>query len=358
MNRRLRSLAAAVSGASALLLIPLGIATAGGEVPQQAATAPVVRPAPAGQTFSFALWGDMPYLRSGDGPKMAALVQDMNRAPIAFSVFDGDIKDGSSLCIEHHYAGAIERFNSLLAPVVYVPGDNEWTDCHRLNNGGYNNLERLDYIRRTMFSTPNSFGQRRLALEHQGPLGGTYVENTRWVYGDVVFAGLNIPGSNNNKVNSPQECTANSIRTPADCAADNDEYAARDAANLDWLRQAFQVAKSRNAAAVMLVIQADPGFDLPETDVNERDLPANDGYTNFLGVLAEETQFFAGQVVLVHGDTHFFKLDKPLLDQAHLIENFTRLETFGSPNVHWVKVDVNPRNPAVFTFTPMLVPGN
>jgi hypothetical protein len=63
-------------------------------------------------------------------------------------------------------------------------------------------------------------------------------------------------------------------------------------------------------------------------------------------------------VVLVHGDTHYFKVDKPLIDQANLVPNLTRVETFGSPNVHWVRVDVAPGSRTVFTFTPMLVPGN
>ena len=107
--------------------------------------------------------------------------------------------------------------------------------------------------------------------------------------------------------------------------------------------------------AVMVIVQADMGFDLPETSVNERLLPGIDGYDNFLSALIAETQSFAGQVVLVHGDTHFFKIDKPLLDQAHLLQNFTRVETFGSPNVHWVKATVDPRTRNVFTFEPMIV---
>ncbi len=67
---------------------------------------------------------------------------------------------------------------------------------------------------------------------------------------------------------------------------------------------------------------------------------------------------FKGQVVLVHGDTHFFKVDKPLLDQSHLIKNFTRVETFGSGNPHWVKATVDPKERNVFRFEPMIVPGN
>jgi hypothetical protein len=52
------------------------------------------------------------------------------------------------------------------------------------------------------------------------------------------------------------------------------------------------------------------------------------------------------------------KIDKPLIDQAHLIKNFTRVETFGSPNVHWIKVSAHPEGGNLFTFEPMMVPGN
>ena len=108
---------------------------------------------------------------------------------------------------------------------------------------------------------------------------------------------------------------------------------------------------------IVLVIQADPSFDLPEMEANERDA-AVDGYTAFLVALVEETQVFRGQVLLVHGDTHVFKVDKPLINQADLIQNLPRLETFGSPNIHWVRVDVDPRSCNVFTIVPVLVPGN
>jgi hypothetical protein len=276
---------------------------------------------------------------------------------LAFSVFDGDIKDGSSLCTNDQYTGAISFFNGFSAPAVYVPGDNEWTDCHRTDNGGYNNLERLDHIRSTMFTSPNSFGQATMPLQHQGPLGGAYSENTMWTYGDVVFLGVNVPGSNNNKVNSDADCTSKSARSLDDCAADNAEYADRNAKNIAWMQQGFALARQIGARGVVIVEQGDPWFDLPETeDVNERSDPAFDGYTEWLNAILVETQDFDGQVLFVHGDTHFFKLDKPLIDQAHLVPNFTRLETFGSPNVDWVRVNVDPRNPNVFEVEPQIVP--
>ncbi|MHB8573809.1 MAG: hypothetical protein ACYDCQ_00615, partial [Dehalococcoidia bacterium] len=175
--------------------------------------------------FEFALWGDMPYAKNGDDPKIPALIDSMNSARLAFTSYDGDVKDGSSICTDDLIgAKAIERFNLLKAPTVYVPGDNEWTDCHRTNNGGYNALERLDFIRRTLFSTEKSFGQRQMVLEHQGTVAGPYSENTRWVHKGVVFVGLNIPGSNNNKVNDGACLSSKSVRTQADCDADNAEY--------------------------------------------------------------------------------------------------------------------------------------
>jgi len=273
--------------------------------------------------FTVALWGDTPY-SAAEVTKIPTLIADINAAHVAFSVFDGDIKSGSSVCSDDVYTTAIQRFNT--------------------------------------------FGQRKLHLTHQAG----YVENTRWIYGPVVFLGLNIPGSNNNKVDvgpngdcvgtvtGANAClSSKSARTCADCIADNGEYAARDAANIQWLHDSFTLAKSRHLRGLMVIIQADMWFDLPETEtVNERLTPGFEGYNNTLAALVSEAQAFDGQVVLVHGDTHFFKLDKPLVDQAHLVSNLTRLETFGSPNVHWVKVTVDPYSRNLFRFEPMIVPGN
>ena len=46
------------------------------------------------------------------------------------------------------------------------------------------------------------------------------------------------------------------------------------------------------------------------------------------------------------------------MKQDDLFENFTRLETFGSPSVHWVKVTVDPFVPDVFAVHRMIVKGN
>ncbi|MEY4737556.1 MAG: hypothetical protein RL302_1875 [Pseudomonadota bacterium] len=306
--------------------------------------------------FAFGLWGDMPYKKAGDDPKLPAVLQSINASDIAFSIYDGDIKDGSSKCTDDVYVDALKMFNSLVKPVVYVPGDNEWTDCHRLNNGGYDGLERLAHIRRTLFATPGSLGQSRIALEHQGRAGEKFVENTRFSRGGVVFVGINMPGSNNNKVLNDKECQAKSARTLEQCAASNAEYLERDAANVVWLTTAFEKARADNALGVVVTVQADPGFDLPETeDIDESAAPGVSGYRNFMAALVRQAEQFKGQVLFVHGDTHFFKVDKPLYSPTKLLPNLTRLQTFGSPSLHWVRVKVDPTNVNVFEIQPVIV---
>src|SRR5262249_6836320 len=274
------------------------------------------------------------------------------------SLYDGDIKDGSSKCTDDVYDAARKMFDQFNKPVVYIPGDNEWTDCHRLNNGGYDNLERLDYIRKVMF-TQNNYRTGSRPLERQGKAGEKFVENVRFLYRGITFVGLNVPGSNNNRILDEKDCTAKSARTGAQCEADNVEYAERDAANIAWMHDAFEKAKSEKSPGIMIVIQADPGFDVPETEeVDESRTTDHNGYHAFLDALTAETRGFAGQVVLVHGDTHFFKVDKPLINATNLLANFTRVQTFGSPNIHWIRVTVDPASRNVFTIQPMIVEAN
>jgi hypothetical protein len=301
-------------------------------LPGPAAAAPSGKEGLETPSFEFALTGDAPYT-AAQRDKVTAMIQEMNREKLAFVVHDGDFKSGSTLCNDATFHDRLQIFQSSTHPFVYVPGDNEWTDCHRANNGGYDPLERLAKLREMFFSGDLSLGGRTLKLARQSDEPGypLYRENLRWTYGDVVFVGLNVPGSNNNFG-----------RTPAMDA----EYRDRNAANLAWMKQAFDLARQKNARGIMLIIQADPGFELAPTDGNRT------GYNDFLAALQSETLAFGKPVVLVHGDSHYFRIDKPMVDASSQIrvDNFTRVETFGNPDVQWLRVKVDFRNPNVFVF--------
>jgi hypothetical protein len=81
--------------------------------------------------------------------------------------------------------------------------------------------------------------------------------------------------------------------------------------------------------------------------------------------MRNEVVAFRRPVVYVHGDSHYFRIDKPMLDAlGRRLENFTRVETFGDNaanglnDVHWVKALVDPHSRDVFAFQPQIVPAN
>lgn len=317
-------------------------------------------------TYAIGLWGDLPYSPLQASVGLPNLIADMNAQRLKFSVHDGDLKAGSgSPCDNHLYSQSLAYFNALKAPAMFTPGDNDWTDCDRPANGGFSSRERLDYERAVFFSTPYSMGQRRMLQEvQQGALclgvNGFVpcVENRRWTVGRVVYVTFNIPGSCNNL---------------CDTTPDVAEYTARNQANLRWLQETFAYAKERNAAAVMVVSQANPGWDQsdptraplrdPRTLAQTDGQP--DGFVEFLMALRNEVIAFRKPVAYVHGDSHYYRIDKPFLDATgKRLENFTRVETFGNNaasgtnDVNWIKVKVNPRSREVFTYEAMVVPAN
>ena len=93
-------------------------------------------------SFSFGLFGDTPYTQ-WERLHLPDLIADMDRENLAFVIHDGDIKSGSDECSDKAFADIHGVFANSVHPLIYVPGDNEWTDCHRRSNGGYQPLERL-----------------------------------------------------------------------------------------------------------------------------------------------------------------------------------------------------------------------
>jgi hypothetical protein len=323
--------------------------------------------------YAIGLWGDLPYSDVQATVGVPNLIADMNNSKLAFTVHDGDLKAGNgtpgsttpTTCVDALYEQGLRYLNSLDEAAMITPGDNDWTDCDRLSNGGFNSLERLDHERQVFFSTPFSQGREPMRQDVQttptclGVGGPTQcVENRRWNVRGVTYATVNIQGSCNNL---------------CDTAPDPAEYAARNAADIAWIQQTFAAAKADGSAAVMIIGQADPGFDLSDPTRaplrNARTLVETDGqpdgFHEFLSAFRDEVIAFGRPVVYVHGDSHYFRVDKPLLDaQGRRVENFTRVETFGdnqangNNDVHWVKALVDPKSRDVFAFQAQMVPGN
>jgi hypothetical protein len=300
------------------------------------------------QGFTFALLGDLGYFREHE-PWVENVLADINRDDsLSFVVHVGDLSRPIFACTDELVSRRLAQFNASMHPLIYTPGDNEWTDCHdKQGIEGGDPLARLAKLREMFFEGDRSLGKRTMPVVRQSsdPAFAKYRENVRWDMGGVTFLTLHVVGSNNNLGRT----------TEADS-----EHAERTQANLVWLQQGFAHAKSTNSRAVMILQQANMFPNPPGPNPK-----GPSGFADVRASVEKETLAFGKPVVLVHGDTHFFRIDNPFSVRPPRgqpgvpgLENFTRLELFGTPNHHWVKVAVDPVDRSVFTYRTQIVAAN
>lgn len=291
------------------------------------------------RAFDFIALGDMPY--TGRGVPQASfdrLIAAVNKAAPDFVIHVGDIKDGSTSCDDARLGKELDSLNTFELAVIYTPGDNEWTDCHRKNNGGFDPLERLAKLREMYFPAARSLGRKPIALVRQGDAGihRQMVENARWSHKGVTFATVHVVGSNNNfEARDPQAAA---------------EFFARDAANVAWLGETFAEARNAGSVALVLAMQADMFVETKS---------GHNGFSRTLEALAAGAEAFARPVLIVYGDSHLFTVNQPLENKDRKrLDNVTFLQVFGDRDVHAVRVVVDPDLSGVFAFIPFYVREN
>ncbi len=292
------------------------------------------------ERYTFMTLGDTPYTLPRDDSAFQRLIARTNRLKPAFTVHLGDIKSGTSHCTDEVFKRALELFASFEQPLVYTPGDNEWTDCHRANNGGFDPLERLATLRRLMYTAPGSLGRSRMPLLHQSTDAkyAKFVENARWEKAGVVFASVHIIGSNNNL--QRDQATVN-------------EYIERNAANLAWINAAYARAREINAKGIVFFFQADLMYE------REAEPDTRSGFNDTLDLFKRQSIAFGKPVLLVGGDRHRLIIDQPLFGPGRQrIMNVTRIMVHGDTEVHGTLVHIDTDNPDLFSYQPVYIPEN
>ncbi len=296
-----------------------------------------------GAGTAFALIGDMPY-GAREAEALDTLIDAINAdAGVQFVLHAGDLKGGAEPCSDDLLRARHAQLQRIRTALVYTPGDNEWTDCHRRAAGRFNPLERLAFLRTLFFRDPGrTGGQQPFAVETQGaqPGFGAYVENVLFLRARVVFATLHVVGSGNDLEPWSGIDAADSRAQPRTDRLR--EVQQRTAAALQWIDRAFERAHALDAAGVFLLMQANPRFDLPPTH------PQRAPFEPLLERLRERAVAFGRPVVLAHGDFHELIIDRPLAQARKLV----RVQTFGSPRIRWIRVRVDPDSPDVFDFAP------
>ncbi len=272
----------------------------------------------------FAVFGDLQDTGPEGRGRDELLIQRINEVAPAFSVYIGDIKGGDGDCSDKLYDQMRAIFDAHAAPLIYTPGDNDWTDCWRSEAGSYDANERKAAVVARFTSAGRSLGRETIPLQQQEGQR----ENARWRWKEIVFATLHMTGSNNN------------LQQREDAVAEHFE---REARNTSWLKATF--AEATNARAIVLFIHANPKWKSPWWEPT--------GFDQFRNNLAEFARTFDGPVIVAHGDTHTFRIDKPF----SAAPNVTRVEVFGSPQRGAIIVEIDPEAPELFLFTPLLVDG-
>jgi len=289
-------------------------------------------------TFNVAVIGDSPYgIAYGDTAQYnanPAFISAVNAdTSLSLALHVGDIHSGKEFCTETFNLGVFNQWKSFKLPLVYVPGDNEWADCHKKKEGGglFNAvtsvidyvttdggsyakgdpLANLSLVRSIFFpTTGQSLGANPIAVHSQKneydtahPADAQFVENVWFEKNGVLFMTLNVPGGSNNDTD-PWYVT--STRTNAQ----DIEVATRTDANLRWLDTAFAKATANKDIAMVIQIQADMW---DQDGVTKAHLTE---YKQFIDKIASKTTAFAKPVLLINGDSHNYRSDNPLVPAA------------------------------------------
>lgn len=311
------------------------------------------------ERYTLAVIGDTPYgpEKLAELPSLIELINSDSKVDLVAHL--GDIKAGSSSPCTNEYIENIRTlFDGFKDPLVYTPGDNEWTDCHvaSKNNGLYTPTERLQFVRQVFFPVAGqTLGGRKkqLLTEADDIENSAFVENTMWMESQVVFAALNIPGSNNDKTSWGSTLPADAGNYPSQAQ----EVATRAQANTAWLDRAFAIANANNAAGVVLLFQADM-WD-PTASLS--------GFDDLVTQIGNLSAAFGKPVLLLEGDSHIFRVDNPFAAASPLhgmhtatpvAENVMRIVVEGSAagRTEYLRLTIDPQNKDGQLFTYERVP--
>jgi len=317
---------------------------------------------------TVAVFGDWPYNQLLLD-NAALLVNSVNAdRDVSMVIHVGDIHSGSSACTSAGILPPIatsnpgwnqeifHRFQQFKDPLVYTPGDNEWTDCHKSKEKSSGDpLKELASIRSLFFAkSGHTLGLKEGIVHTQArefdlayPSDAQFVENVMWRMGRVVFVTVNLPGSNND--------TLPWTGVFANPAAQDQEVAQRTAADIRWLQAAFKKAKDEHALGVVIAQQADM-WDPEAVASNELY-----NYTPYVNQLASMIVDFGRPVLLLNGDSHLYETDHPLADPTSAtgkvhntqpVPNLTRITVQGSTNApaEWLRLTIDPSRPGLFSW--------
>ena len=294
--------------------------------------------------ISFIALGDAPNSKK-EYPLYESLIKKVNAAEPSLVVHVGDTH-GRKFCSNIEIDRMRSYMNNFTAPVLYTPGDNDWTDCEHAKDGNFDSLERLNYLRQTHFNSGKTLGSNPLSVFDQKKAG--YPENIRFIKNNIGFITVHVVGSKNNLKLSDVDKMQ--------------EFYARNLANLAWLEESFEMLNK--ADAIIVVMHAnifEKKFHsfrniISEVNDNKKLLLRSKTYEKLIDRafktvgkvalpyrdIARALRYHSSElkkpVLLLHGDNHDHRIYQPFKNHHY----FYAIEVYGSPDVKAIEIKVRP----------------
>jgi hypothetical protein len=291
-------------------------------------------------TLSFAVVSNA-LTRPSDEPAVRSMLDALGRdRDLSFVVYDGNVKGANEPCRDSIYQSRHDLLDASRTPVVLLLGQHDWADCGLAHSGGYDPVERLDFVRQLFFPDANSLGQNPLTLARESDVARfrTYREIVRWQDQGVAFIGLNVPGPNNYYLTA---------------GGRNGEFEDRAVATGFWIEHAAETARRSEMRALVIILQGDPDFGRYERRERfawlrfSRSNQPRDGFLELKRSLVKAAETFRGPIIVIHGtetpEPNGFHIDQPLRnDKGITVTNLTRVAiAFKKPQSQWLDVQTN-----------------
>ena len=328
-------------------------------------------------TLTLAVFGDSPYLDPKFPPHTEfaatpAFIDTINAdSSIQTVVHVGDIHSGSEPCTVAYDQSIAALWGAFQKPLVYTPGDNEWSDCTKTKEepgSDFDNvvthpdmpLDQLAVVRTTFFANPGwTLGQHPMQVLSQAnafdaahPTDAQYVENVMWEQSKTVFVTVNVPGGSNNDIDPWYAKTHPTPWNPHQQL----EMDQRTGADIRWLNKAFAMAEADNAHGIVIIGQADM-WDTTDARSHQTN------YEPIIAAMASHATTYGKPVLYLNGDSHIYRSDNPLQQNSacytetdpctqdawlqhpsYDVPNFHRIVVHGSTfPLEWLKLSIDPR---------------
>jgi len=225
-------------------------------------------------------------------------------------------------------------------PLIITPGDNDWADT--IASGNPDPIKTLEDFRKVLVVPKNTYFPFKVVSQpEEFPQFSQYVENKRWIIGNVVYVTIHtISGANG--LTSPNQQIV-------------DESVVRIQADLAWLRASFDLMHRKCLDGLVIMTQTS-GASI-DTQFQRT---GNLGFDEIMTYLYDEAigRSSNKQILYIYGDFHqpnmSWPFRKPIcLNQPPVFDyifreqplsNFTAIEVPGWITLGRIRIEVDPCN--------------